>query len=139
MVALELELPAQRDAPACARRALAGLFPFVADEQFHYAELLVSELVTNSVRHAGLGPGDEVRVTIRLEDSTLRVEVADPGAGFDPAVQRDRPRARDAPTTGGYGLFLVAELATRWGVSHDDITLVWFELAPHYARDVSSV
>ncbi|MDK1474770.1 SpoIIE family protein phosphatase [Streptomyces sp. 549] len=67
-------------------------------------ELIVSELVTNSIRYAG-GP-----VGVRLiKDETLVCEVSDPS--------QTQPHLRRARVTdeGGRGLFLVAQLAHRWG------------------------
>uniref|UniRef100_UPI0035A8277F ATP-binding protein n=1 Tax=Kitasatospora aureofaciens TaxID=1894 RepID=UPI0035A8277F len=67
-------------------------------------ELVVSELVTNAIRYGG-GP-----VELRLiRDKALVCEVSDPS--------NTQPRLRRARTTdeGGRGLFLVAQLAARWG------------------------
>ncbi len=122
-VALNLRLPAQCDAPASARRALRGLGRYVDDDALSRTELLVSELVTNSVRHGGLDADDPICVVITVGDRMLRAEVADPGAGFDPGAATPRP-----DQTGGYGLFLLEQLAQRWGVSRDGGTRVWFEL-----------
>jgi anti-sigma regulatory factor (Ser/Thr protein kinase) len=81
--------------------------------------LLVSELVTNAVRHAR-GEAFEVRLDVRPE--RLRLEVRDEGAGFAPRVS---PREDG---TGGYGLFIVDQLADRWGVERDEQGVVWLEL-----------
>lgn len=121
--ALSLQLPARSDAPASARRALSCLHPYLPSESLCSAKLLVSELVTNSVRHAGLSPRDWVRVLVEVDDDTVHVEVADPGMGFDGKV-----RTPVTGATGGYGLYLVSELSSRWGVRHDGATAVWFEL-----------
>lgn len=86
------------------------------------ARLLVSELVTNSLRHASLGRDQAVEVSLSLDDRALHVEVVDHGRGFQ---QRFHP-AREADDA-GWGLFLVARLADRWGVRHDGSTCVWFE------------
>lgn len=87
------------------------------------ARLLVSELVTNSLRHASLESDQKVEVSFSFDDRALRVEVVDSGRGF-----RSRVRSsRDADAT-GWGLFLVARLADRWGVRYDGSTCVWFEL-----------
>jgi two-component sensor histidine kinase len=82
--------------------------------------LLVSELVTNSVRH---GAGDEVRLQIEAPAPTrVRVEVVDDGHSFIP-TDRDRP----ATEPGGWGLPLVDQLADRWGI-YEGSTHVWFEI-----------
>jgi anti-sigma regulatory factor (Ser/Thr protein kinase) len=87
------------------------------------ARLLVSELVTNSVLHAGQLPGVPVRIRAGTVDAVVRVEVHDHGRGW---VRRRTADGR----AGGLGLRLVEQLAARWGVHHDDGTCVWFELAP---------
>lgn len=87
------------------------------------AELLLSELVTNSVTHGRVGPGDSLGLRLGASPDRVRVEVLDPGPGFDPAARRD-PQA-----PGGFGLHLVRELADSWGVSAAETpTKVWFEL-----------
>ena len=81
--------------------------------------LLVSELVTNSLRYAH-GP-----IGVRMVRGTsLLVEVSDP--------LPDPPRARDADEDdeGGRGLQLVAGTSRRWGTRHGSLgKTVWFELA----------
>jgi anti-sigma regulatory factor (Ser/Thr protein kinase) len=86
-------------------------------------QLLVSELVTNAVRHAGLGPKDVIRLVVELRRRALRVEVHDPGGGFEPG-----PPSPDPSRPSGWGLYLVNELADRWGVDSKRRTQVWFEL-----------
>jgi anti-sigma regulatory factor (Ser/Thr protein kinase) len=87
--------------------------------------LLVTELVTNAVRHAGAGPERPVRVDVRRWPRRVRVEVADPGSGFTPAA--GLRRIRDHP--GGWGLFLVDRISDRWGVEQATPgNCVWFEI-----------
>jgi anti-sigma regulatory factor (Ser/Thr protein kinase) len=85
--------------------------------------LLVSELVTNSVRHADTQEGDRVELEVSVERDTLYVQVADTGPGFEP-----RPRRTGRSTPGGWGLFLVEKLSDRWGVARNSLTRVWFEI-----------
>jgi anti-sigma regulatory factor (Ser/Thr protein kinase) len=87
------------------------------------AQLLVSELVTNSVRHAPLVAGAAIGVTIEIFDDFVRVEVEDPGDVAIRAVALDREHG------GGFGLYLVETLAQRWGTRHEGSTCVWAELA----------
>jgi anti-sigma regulatory factor (Ser/Thr protein kinase) len=87
--------------------------------------LLISELVTNSVRHGGaIGPRG---ITLRTSfvDDAVRVEVTDKGVGFDVlAVPSPRP-----DLTGGWGLVLLDRIAHRWGVHRVRRgTTVWFEI-----------
>jgi anti-sigma regulatory factor (Ser/Thr protein kinase) len=85
------------------------------------AKLLVSELITNSVKYGNGGP---VTLEVAADDrDAMRVEVIDQGSGFVP-VARDRPKTE----VGGWGLHLVEELSDRWGV-HEGSTHVWFELS----------
>lgn len=117
---VDVELPSSAEAPASARRALSGLTGRISDVRLRDVVLLVSELVTNAVRHAA---GERLRLVVTLDDRALRVEVHDPGHGFelrDPSPDPARPS--------GWGLFLVAELADRWGIDRAPRTLVWFEM-----------
>jgi anti-sigma regulatory factor (Ser/Thr protein kinase) len=119
---IDLRLPPDVRAPDVARRSLDALRPSLDGTVVDDAKLLVSELVTNSVRHAQLGPEDTIAVRVLTTPSALRIEVADAGTGFDPA-------ALPAPNGhGGWGLSLLDRLAARWGVSPGDGSQVWFEL-----------
>ena len=118
---IERELPVAPEAAAEARHALAGIS--LADGRERDVRLLVSELVTNAVRHANLATADVILLVIDMGDHMLRVEVHDPGGGFVPTAP-----APDPARPSGWGLYLVAELADRWGVDSDEKTLVWFEL-----------
>jgi len=95
------------------------------------AELLVSELVTNSVRHAGLPDQASIEFSVRASGEVLMVEVADSGQGFDHSGT-PRPRiVAGIAEPSGWGLFLVDRIADRWGaVQMDGETRVWFELRP---------
>jgi anti-sigma regulatory factor (Ser/Thr protein kinase) len=111
------------EAPLRARRTVSLWLEGRGHAQLHEdAVLLVSELVTNSVLHAGQPAGAPVHVRAAAVDGVVRVEVHDHGHG--PV----RPRTPN-PQQGGFGLHLVNQLAARWGVSHDQGTRVWFELA----------
>jgi anti-sigma regulatory factor (Ser/Thr protein kinase) len=88
------------------------------------ARLLVSELVTNSLRHAGAAVGGPLRIGSSVTNGVVRLEVGD--GGEDGAVIRRLPTPDNG--AGGYGLHLVEILSSRWGVDHDSGTQVWFEL-----------
>jgi len=114
--AITVNLPrdpgAPRRARALLRRHANGLDPARLDT----AVLLISELVTNAVLH---GTG-EIRLVIDVGDGDARFAVRDEG--------ERRPAVRDDPgPDGGWGLRLVGQLATRWGVQ-DEPTEVWFEI-----------
>jgi anti-sigma regulatory factor (Ser/Thr protein kinase) len=115
-----VDIPRDHQAPAHARRAVDGLSGRVADDVIPDVKLLVSELITNSVKYGGEG---DVQLVIDIHDERrMRVEVVDQGVGFVPV-------ARNRPTTdvGGWGLHLVQTLSNRWGV-HEGSTHVWFEI-----------
>jgi anti-sigma regulatory factor (Ser/Thr protein kinase) len=113
-------------AAAAARRALGGLGDVISNRRLGDIALLVSELVTNSVRHGGAGEDDVLELAAFREGERLRVEVTDWGPGFDGDA---RPRL-PTDAEGGWGLVLVERLADRWGVERDgDATVVWFELS----------
>jgi anti-sigma regulatory factor (Ser/Thr protein kinase) len=117
---IDVELPSTSAAPARARGALDRIASRLAPDRLRDVRLLVSELVTNAVRHAG---GDVVRLIVALRGGVLRVEVHDPGHGF---VVKDAPD--DPLRASGWGLVLVGELADRWGVDGAPRTRVWFEI-----------
>jgi anti-sigma regulatory factor (Ser/Thr protein kinase) len=125
--ALVPEAPSQ--ARAVVNDELGPLSPKIRED----ATLLVSELITNAVRHA-MGSGlPEVELRIRIEPGRIRVVVSDPGGGFEPA-----PRLPTAAEGSGWGLYLVDRIADRWGVLSKDRNEVWFEIDVDEDRTVSS-
>jgi anti-sigma regulatory factor (Ser/Thr protein kinase) len=120
---IDLRLSPGPQAPAEARRSLDGLGPHVDPRLLARLRLLVSELVTNSVRHAGTGEDDPIYLRVDPSPGSVRVEVVDKGDGFDPPRQHPDPERAS-----GWGLFLVDRIADRWGVRVDGNTRVWFEL-----------
>jgi anti-sigma regulatory factor (Ser/Thr protein kinase) len=126
---MEVTLPPGAEAPGGARRALEGLKPVLGDHVYEETSLLVSELVTNSVRHAMLPPDEVIRLRVSTDDDCVHVDVVDPGPGFDPKAMSS-PGSQES----GWGLRLLNRLATRWGVRRNDDTTVWFELATDAPR-----
>jgi anti-sigma regulatory factor (Ser/Thr protein kinase) len=120
---LEVALERTPESPAEARRALADVAGELTPRRLEDARLLVSELVTNAIRHAGLSEADQITLVLETDDRGLRIEVRDPGPGFELAEPTPDP-ARPS----GWGLYLVRELSDRWGVERTGQTLVWFEL-----------
>jgi transcriptional regulator with XRE-family HTH domain/anti-sigma regulatory factor (Ser/Thr protein kinase) len=105
-------------APALARGALATTAIGIPVDVFDAASILTSELVTNSVSHSH---SDWIDVAITLTTNVLRVEVSD--------QDRHTIRPRTPDLDGGWGLALVGELATRWGVERHAIgKTVWIEI-----------
>ncbi|MDX2784600.1 SpoIIE family protein phosphatase [Streptomyces caniscabiei] len=112
------ELPAD---PARVSEVRAGALRQLADwgldEAAFAAELVLSELITNAIRH-GAGP---IRVRL-LRDRSLICEVAD--------TSSTAPHLRRAATTdeGGRGLFLVAQLSQSWGTRYTaEGKVIWAE------------
>ena len=117
---LSVHIPRDRTAPAHARRAVERFGPVLDPEVVPDVKLLVSELISNSVKYGGDGA---VELILRSEDPHhVHVEVVDQGDGFVPAA-RDRPRTEP----GGWGLHMVETLTQRWGV-REGSTHVWFEI-----------
>jgi anti-sigma regulatory factor (Ser/Thr protein kinase) len=114
-------------APEAASRARAvvndELGQAVSPRILEDATLLVSELVSNAVRHAPREGLPEVELLLRIDARRVRVVVSDPGAGFNAD-----PRLPTGSESSGWGLFLVDRIADRWGVITDDRNEVWFEI-----------
>jgi integral membrane sensor domain MASE1/anti-sigma regulatory factor (Ser/Thr protein kinase) len=110
-------------AASIARDTIAELEPLLGRVLFGNVRLLISELVTNSVRHSQAGAGDSIELRVSVFADRLRVEVSDHGRGF----QR-RVRVPERGSGSGWGLYLVDQLADRWGVSREEATHVWFEI-----------
>jgi anti-sigma regulatory factor (Ser/Thr protein kinase) len=121
---LDFELTGGPYAVTAARLALSEIDEHVDESTAFDIRLLVSELVTNSVRHAQTGPEESIHLKVVVKDHCVRVEVADSGPGFEPPDQDPTAElARDS----GWGLFFVTQLADRWGVERED-GRVWFEI-----------
>ncbi len=123
MAVIDLQLRPEPDSPAMARQALWRLAHQVPGPVLEDIRLLVSELVTNSVRHAGLGPDATIGLRVDVLPERIRVEESDPGPGFEPGGE-----SPSIYQDSGWGLYLVEQVATRWGVELEDATRVWFEI-----------
>ena len=124
----QLSLAPTVAAPARARAAVTTWLAHAPRDAVltDIALLLVSELVTNSLRHAQVEAEAPLRLKASLSTTALRLELWDNGTDGDVA---ERPPRRDNQA-GGYGLHLVARLASDWGVDRDEHgTTVWLELA----------
>jgi len=123
---LRITLERNSEAPSLARAATAGFAEKrdIDPENMSTLTLLVSEIVSNAVVHADAPPSSDILLCVRLlEGGAVRVEVTDQGSGFTP-IPRDPHRHG-----GGYGLYLVDNQATRWGVDTQNGTRVWFEMS----------
>ena len=120
---LTLRLNPGPEAIPAARKAMDGLDGLIERTVWEDLRLLVTEVVTNGVRHGSeRGP---VTVVVRVGDNVVRTEVSDCGRGFSPP---EAPMPRE-DGSGGWGLQLVDRVASSWGVRVDAKTCVWFELA----------
>jgi anti-sigma regulatory factor (Ser/Thr protein kinase) len=118
---LNLRLGGGAQAAVHARRALVNLSSDLDRPTMETLRLLVTELITNSVKHAG---ASRVGMKVAVGTRSVIVEVSDAGPGFEPVA-----RSAQQDDTSGWGLFLVERLARRWGVTRDGgATKVWFEL-----------
>ena len=119
-----LQLPFTASSVGMARRLLvsdladAGVCTSaVAD-----AAVVISELLSNSLRHGGPLPGSRLHVAWDLDAGSVRVSVSDGGGATRPELGEPTP-------TGGRGLRIVARLSRRWGTRCDDEgTTVWAEV-----------
>ena len=104
--------------------AAAGIY----DTAVCDAAIVVSELLSNAIRHAAPLPDAQVQVTWTIDHDALRIAVSDAGDGPLPHVTQPAPGE-----PGGRGLGIVETLADRWGVLREDgVTTVWALLtAPH--------
>lgn len=89
------------------------------EPRFNDVALVLSELVTNSVRHGGAVA--QISVEVQTSETLIRIEVTDRGPCFS---ELD-------PRHGGMGLDIVDRLADRWGVVADDGCTVWAEISKH--------
>ncbi|MGI9081695.1 MAG: ATP-binding protein [Thermoleophilaceae bacterium] len=104
-----------------ARREMARLDAQLDAALLETMRLLVTELVSNSVRHAG---ARAVELTVAVSPEWVRVEVANAGEPFSPESRATRGEADS-----GWGLFLVERLSHDWGVLDDSgCQRVWFEI-----------
>jgi anti-sigma regulatory factor (Ser/Thr protein kinase) len=119
-------LPASSDAPRRARQLIGSISALASYPDLRFAaQLLTSELVANSVRHAGLSADQELTLTVECDDETLRVEVIDSAGGFDALgllAEHHRQSERHR------GILLVDALGDRWGFRRGRGSLVWFEI-----------
>lgn len=125
-VPLEVSLPLDARAPGAARIVMEVLRGRVSQAVVEDAQLVVSELVSNSVRHSGAPAGELVVVRVQLTGTMVRLEIENPGHTGVIA-----PRAPDLKAGGGFGLNLVQALSERWGRERLAVggTRVWTQLS----------
>jgi anti-sigma regulatory factor (Ser/Thr protein kinase) len=128
---IALELPAEPHSAKVARDAIAGLDGHLGSV-FGDVVLLISELVTNSVRHSGASLGGSLVLRVQLSNTMVRLDVEDGGGGD--AVGARTP---DLAGGGGFGLYLVHTLSERWGIERAVAggTCVWAQLSLSAVND----
>ena len=124
MRVIDLHLAARPESVPHARHALDDLAGLASPASLEDARLLVSELVTNSIRHGNLSTAQDIWLRADLEGDTLHVEVRDPGGGFAaPAQDRGEGGARL-----GVGALPRRPPRRALGGRRDGSTLVWFDM-----------
>ncbi len=121
---IDLRLTPNSEAVLAARHTLDRLEGVLSPEKLEDIRLIVSELVTNSVRHAGLSPDEQISLAVVISDRSVRGMVCDPGPGFE---KPSAPRPR-TDLSGGWGLPIVERISDRWGVERNGCVCVWFEI-----------
>ena len=116
------------DAAAAARRALDGFRGQFAEDVIERSALVVTEVVTNSVTHAGLTAAQSIDLNIQVLPGCLRIDVTDEGTRrFDPVATPP-----EAAQSSGRGFWMVDQLTDRWSVDFRRNTRVWCEFDLDY-------
>lgn len=116
MEEVTLQVESNHEAPRLSRSRLEPKKDFL-EPRYDDVMLIVSELVSNSVRH---GSSNGIDIKVSAKSGRIRVEVTDEGPGFS---------AND-PRGDGLGLAIVEKLADRWGMKdHRRKFTVWAELS----------
>jgi two-component sensor histidine kinase len=121
-VLFEFTFPATEKTPRLARRALDGELAYLGTDAEGRMRLVMSEIVSNAIRHGHVGPDDRIHVTVDLTDEGARVEVRQP-------TRVDATMRADAGDDGGWGLQLVDQLTDAWGTEPGPPGTVWFEIS----------
>ena len=115
-------LPSDFRAARAARQSIRSLEGYVPPEMIQDLNLLVSELVTNSVKHGSLVHDQAIELDANPTGHGIRIEVSNPGRAELTNNVELRPRES------GWGLLLVTKIASRWGVTTNGSTMIWFEI-----------
>lgn len=103
------EIPNAPEAAAQARRLLDPFVSRIPEDVLDDARLVLSELVTNSYKHAGSPEGTLIHITLRESQDRLRLEVVDRSI-FDPT-----PETTEELRSTKWGLLVVERVADDWG------------------------
>lgn len=125
-IEIRRDFPPSSEAVALVREVLDGwLSDLVGEEVAVAARLAASELVANAVKYGGLGEQDTIVLSGLATDEIVRIEVEQPSSAADAHVVL--PGERE-PIDGGFGLRIVDEVSTKWGVRSEVPGAVWFEV-----------
>jgi anti-sigma regulatory factor (Ser/Thr protein kinase) len=125
MTQADLILAPDHLAPSKARELLARVLEDqIGSEWLARAQLALSEVVTNAVRHGAISGSSLIRLLIERTEHIVTVKVIQPGPGPERPSNVNMP---DPWSTSGYGLGIIDAVADRWGVQLDPPS-VWFEL-----------
>ncbi|MEO3857590.1 ATP-binding protein [Acrocarpospora sp. B8E8] len=123
-----IDLPGRPRAASSARKFVRALFNGVADDRLDDLELVVTELVTNALRHteSGRSPNGEVSVAVASFQGDIFVNVTDDGSATSVPHLR---LPSDVERLCGRGLRLVDQIAENWGYrDRDGKRVVWLRL-----------
>jgi anti-sigma regulatory factor (Ser/Thr protein kinase) len=118
---VELDLPVDPTSIGTARHLLDDLPKPLTNDALWRAQLVMSELVTNVIKHGESSEQDSVHIWIGISPERLRIEICN----SVPPVDRGPIRPPAPGQQGGMGLYLVDRLADRWGVEDP---CVWVEV-----------
>ena len=124
-----LDVPAEARSVAVVRGRVGDLLAAAGHADVDVVLLLLSEIVSNSVRHSDSGrrPGGRITVAMATADDLIHIDVIDDGSA---APIPDAPPSGVAELNeGGRGLWLVQQLSTAWGWHEETgARVVWFEV-----------
>ena len=121
-----LRLPTEPIAPALARASVTGVARSLSDVALADLNLLLTEVVSNAVRHARVAGTGEIVVSVDVGDARVTISVSDAGPAFEATSGPYSDLATD-DRDGGWGVFLMKRLASEWGVEREgDRTTIWF-------------
>ena len=117
------------EAPAIARGAVHELGLAKGDPCREAVLLVVSELVTNVVRHASMTSPASIVVELLAEARVVKGSVCSSAPAFQPLPVTTADELASTLPESGYGLFVVDSLVDRWGIASNGVTCVWFEIS----------
>jgi anti-sigma regulatory factor (Ser/Thr protein kinase) len=122
MQSQDFALPYSSEAAVVARRLVEEqLAPLLPPARARELRLLTTELVTNALRHSPPLPDGTIGLHLERDDQSIRVAVSDGGTHLDPDAL-----TFDTADDGEFGMYLIDQVADRWGFSLDGVKGVWF-------------